>query len=204
MPLLDHLDVHQRVTLVVHDWGSALGFDWAYRHPEAVKGIAYMEAIVKPGTWSDLPDQARQVFQALRTPAGEQMILQENRFIEYNLPATLLRKLSDEEMAHYREPFLAAGEGRRPMLSWARQLPFDGDPAEITQLVTTYGEWLAHSPIPKLFIRAEPGLMAPAAVAFCRTWPAQREVAVPGRHYPQEDAPDEVAQALLDWLPTLQ
>jgi haloalkane dehalogenase len=151
------------VTLVLHDWGSALGFDWAYRHPEAVKGIAYMEAIVKPGTWSDLPDQARQVFQALRTPAGEQMILQENRFIEYNLPATLLRKLSDEEMAHYRKPFLAAGEGRRPMLSWARQLPFDGDPADITQLVTTYGEWLAHSSIPKLFIRAEPGLMAPAA-----------------------------------------
>ena len=202
--LFDHLNIRQRVTLVVHDWGSALGFDWAYRHPEAVKGIAYMEAIVKPGTWSEMPELGRQIFQAFRSPAGEQMVLQENRFIEFNLPNTILRKLTDEEMDHYREPFTEPGEARRPMLSWARQLPFDGEPAEVTQIVTTYGEWLATSSIPKFFVHAEPGMMTPSALDFCRTWPAQSEITVHGRHYPQEDAPDEVGQALANWVQTLQ
>jgi haloalkane dehalogenase len=201
--LLDGLGVTERVTFVVHDWGSALGFDWAYRHPDAVKGIAYMEAIVQPGAWSEMSEQGRQLFQAYRSSAGEQLILEENRFIEVNLPLTVLRTLTEEELDHYRRPFTTPGEARRPMLTWARQLPFDGEPADVSQIVTTYGAWLAQSPMPKLFIQSDPGTMAPRARAFCRTWPAQSEVTVRGRHYPQEDSPDEVGQAIAAWLATL-
>ncbi len=202
--LLDLLGVKERATFVLHDWGSALGFDWAYRHPDAVRGIAYMEAIVKPGTWSEMPEPARQLFQALRSKAGEQMILEENRFIEVNLPNTLLRRLTEEEMAHYRRPFAEPGEGRRPTLTWPRQLPFDGEPADVTEIVTAYGEWLSSSSIPKFFIQSEPGTMLPSARAFCRAFPAQSEITVRGRHYPQEDSPDEVGQALVNWVQTLQ
>ena len=201
--LLDQLSVTERVTFVVHDWGSALGFDWAYRHPDAVKGIAYMEAIVKAGTWSEMPEPARQLFQAYRSAAGEQMVLQENRFIE-NLPNSILRRLTEDEMAHYRRPFAEPGEARRPTLTWPRQLPFDGEPADVTAIVTAYGEWLSNSSIPKLFIRSDPGTMPPSALNFCRDWPVQREITVRGRHYPQEDAADEVGQALAEWVQTLQ
>ena len=202
--LLDVLGVNERVTFVVHDWGSALGFDWTYRHPEAVKGIAYMEAIVKPYTWSEYPEAARQIFQALRSPAGEQMVLEQNSFIEVNLPNTILRKLTEEEMNNYRRPFAEPGEARRPTLTWPRQLPVDGEPADVTEIVTAYGEWLAQSSIPKLFIHSDPGTMQPAQLEFCRTWPAQSEVTVRGRHYPQEDSPDEVGQAIANWLQHLK
>ena len=163
-----------------------------------------MEAIVKPGAWSDMPEQGRQIFRAYRSPAGEELILENNRFIEFNLPAMILRELTDEEMNHYRRPFVEPGEARRPMLSWARQLPFDGDPADVTAIVTAYGAWLSSTSLPKLFIHSDPGTMAPSARNFCRSWPTQREVTVPGRHYPQEDAPDEVGQALVTWMQTIQ
>jgi haloalkane dehalogenase len=202
--LLEALGVRERVTFVVHDWGSALAFDWAYRHPEAVKAIAYMEAIVKPGEWSDMPERPRRVFEALRSPAGEQMVLEQNSFIEFNLPNTILRKLTEEEMEHYRRPFAEPGEGRRPTLSWPRQLPFEGEPADVTEIVTTYGAWLAQSFIPKLFIQSEPGAMPPSARDFCRTWPAQNEVTVRGHHTPQEDSPDEIGAALAAWLKKLE
>ena len=202
--LLEALDVRERVTFVVHDWGSALGFDWAYRHPDAVRGIAYMEAIIKSRAWRELPEPARSIFQTLRTPVGEQMILEQNSFIEFNLPNTILRQLTEEEMAHYRRPFLEPGEGRRPMLSWARQLPFEGDPAEVTEIVTTYGTWLSSSSIPKLFIQSDPGTMPPSHLEFCHSWPAQSEIIVRGRHYPQEDSPDEVGSALAAWLSNLK
>jgi haloalkane dehalogenase len=202
--LLEALGIREGVTFVVHDWGSALGFDWAYRHPDAVRGIAYMEAIVKPGTWSELPEPARKIFQALRSQGGEQMILAQNSFIEVNLPNTLLRRLTEEEMAHYRRPFTEPGEARRPMLSWARQLPFDGEPANVAEIVTTYGEWLSHSSIPKLLVLSKPGTMLPSALQFCRSWPAQSEVTVQGRHYPQEDSPDETGSALATWLHNLK
>ncbi len=202
--LLEALDVRERVTFVVHDWGSALGFDWAYRHPDAVRGIAYMEAIIKSRAWRELPEPGRSIFQTLRTPAGEQMILEQNSFIEFNLPNTILRQLTEEEMAHYRRPFLEPGEGRRPMLSWARQLPFEGDPAEVTEIVTTYGTWLSSSSIPKLFIQSDPGTMPPSHLEFCHSWPAQSEIIVRGRHYPQEDSPDGVGSALAAWLSNLK
>lgn len=202
--LLEQLDVRERITFVVHDWGSALGFDWAYRHPDKVKGIAYMEAIIRPRPWSELSEQARQIFEAYRSPAGEQLVLAENRFIEGNLPLTIMRRLTDDEMTEYRRPFVEPGEGRRPMLSWARQLPIGGEPADIVEIVKTYGDWLAQSPIPKLHIASEPGTMSPDDRAFCQTWPAQHEVTVSGRHYPQEDSPDEVGQALAAWIRTIQ
>jgi haloalkane dehalogenase len=202
--LLDLLEVRERVTFVVHDWGSALAFHWAYRHPDAVKGLAYMEAIVTPGNWSEMSERGRQIFQALRSPAGEQMVLEQNSFIEVNLPATIQRRLTEEEMFNYRRPFADPGEGRRPTLSWPRQLPFDGEPADVTEIVTTYGEWLSSSSIPKFFIHTDPGTMSPSALAVCRAWPMQSEITVRGLHYPQEDSPDEVGQALVNWVQTLQ
>jgi haloalkane dehalogenase len=202
--LLDALGINERVTFVVHDWGSALGFDWSYRHPDAVKGIAYMEAIVKSGTWSEMPEPARKIFQALRSPAGEQMVLEQNSFIEFNLPNTILRSLTEEEMNNYRRPFAEPGEARRPTLTWPHQLPFDGEPADVTEIVRTYGKWLAQSPIPKLYIQSDPGTMLPSAREFCLVWPAQSEVTVRARHYPQEDSPNETGTAIATWLQGLK
>src|SRR5712691_2129435 len=170
--LLEALGVRERITFVVHDWGSALAFDWARRHPDAVRGIAYMEATVKPYTWSEYPGAAGKIFQALRSPAGEQMVLEQNSFIEFNLPAGIVRKLSEEEMNEYRRPFAEPGEGRRPTLTWPRQLPIDGEPADVTEIVTAYGEWLSQSPVPKLFIQGDPGRLQPSQLAFSRTLPA--------------------------------
>jgi haloalkane dehalogenase len=201
--LLEALGVRERVTFVVHDWGAALGFDWSYRHPEAVKGIAYMEAIVKPYAWSEYPEVARKTFQALRSPAGEQMVLEQNSFIEFNLPRTIMRSLSEEELNSYRRPFAEPGEARRPMLSWARQLPVDGEPADVTEIVTAYGEWLSRSSVPKLFIKADPGLLQPSQYQFCRAWPAQSEAIVRGLHNPQEDSPNDIGQAIAHWVRTL-
>jgi haloalkane dehalogenase len=201
--LLDALGVNERVTLVLHDWGSALGFDWANRH-RAVKGIAYMEAIVRPRSWSDWPEPAQRTFQMLRSEAGERMILEENIFVETQLPRMVLRSLTDAEMAEYRRPFAEPGEGRRPTLTWPRQIPIEGQPADVTAIVQAYSEWLAHSAVPKLFINGEPGAALTAALReFCRTWPAQTEVTVRGLHFLQEDSPDEIGQAIATWLKAL-
>src|SRR5581483_8319312 len=152
--LLEALGVRERVTFVLHDWGSALGFDWANRHRDAVRGLAYMEALVRPLGWEDVNPRARPIFEALRSPAGERMVLEENAFIERNLPATILRTLSDAEMAEYRRPFLEPGEGRRPTLSWPRQIPIDGEPADVAAIMQAYADWLPGSSVPKLFVRA--------------------------------------------------
>jgi len=202
--LLEALGVHERITFVVHDWGSALAFDWARRHPDAVRGIAYMEAIARPYSWSEYQGPARKTFEVLRSPAGEQMVLEQNSFIEFNLPAGILRKLTEEEMNEYRRPFADPGEGRRPTLSFARQLPIDGEPAEVNEIVTAYAAWLESSPVPKLFIQGNPGRLQSSQLAFCRTLPAQSEVSVPGLHNLQEDAPDEIGQAIASWLLTLK
>jgi haloalkane dehalogenase len=198
--LLDRLGVAERVTFVVHDWGAVLGFDWANRHREAVKGLAYMEPLVRPLTWAELPDPPRSTFEALRSPAGEQLVLEQNSFVERNLPATILRTLSDEEMAEYRRPFLEPGEARRPTLSWPRQIPIDGDPAEVAEVMNAYLEWLPTSSVPKLFVRADPGTLSPSVLEFCRTWRAQTEVSVRGHHVPQEDSPDQIGQAIAGWF----
>ena len=155
--LLEALGITDRVTLVVHDWGSGLGFDWANRHRDAVKGIVYMEAIVTPVTWEDWPEAARGIFQGLRSEAGEAMILDKNVFVERILPSSIIRDLADDEMAEYRRPFTEPGESRRPTLTWPRQIPIDGRPADVAGIVADYGAWLATSDIPKLFVNADPG-----------------------------------------------
>jgi haloalkane dehalogenase len=202
--LLEALGVRERAILVGHDWGAALAFDWARRHPEAVRGIAYMEAVMETSSWSEMPEIARSRFQALRSAQGEQLVLEQNSFIEFNLPKTILRSLTDEEMNQYRRPFAEAGEARRPNLAWARQLPIEGEPADVSEIVIASGQWLSQSRIPKLLIQAVPGTQDPHKVAFNRTWPAQTEVSVRGHHTPQEDSPDEIGQAIASWLQQLQ
>jgi len=190
------VDLH-RVTLVVHDWGSALGFHWARRHPERVKALVYMEAIVRPVAWAEWPEAARKIFQALRTPAGEEMILAKNVFVERILPASVLRGLAPEEMERYREPFREPGESRRPTLTWPREIPIDGEPADVSALVNDYAAWLSRSPLPKLFVNANPGsILVGAQREFCRGWPNQQEVTVRGSHFLQEDSPVEIGQAI--------
>ena len=202
--LLEELDLGDRVVLVIHDWGSALGFDWAQRHRERVKGICYMEAIVRPVTWTEWPEAARGVFQGLRSPAGEAMILEKNLFVERVLPGSILRDLSDEEMAEYRRPFLEAGEGRRPTLTWPRQIPIEGEPQDVAQIAQDYADYLSASDVPKLLITAQPGaILIGEQLEFCRSWPNQREVSVRGSHFIQEDSPDEIGSALRDWLVTI-
>jgi haloalkane dehalogenase len=204
--LLEALDVRERVTFVVHDWGSALGFDWANRHREAVKGIAYMEAIVRPQAWDHWDHMGmRKFLQALRSEAGEAMVLQDNFFIEKILPGAILRPLSAEEMAAYRKPFAEPGEGRRPTLTWPRQIPIEGQPADVAAITAAYADWLATSHVPKLFLKAEPGalLAAGANLDAARAWPAQTEVTVAGVHFLQEDSPDEIGRAIAGWMGAL-
>jgi haloalkane dehalogenase len=201
--LLEALDVRERVTFVVHDWGSALGFDWANRHRDAVKGIAFMEAIVAPqgpDHWDAMG--MRHALEALRSEAGEEMVLENNYFIEHILPNAIQRELSDEEMAEYRRPFAEPGEGRRPTLSWPREIPIDGEPADVSAIANDYANWLGTSSIPKLFIKAEPGasLVNDTLVNLVRGWPALTEKTVAGIHFVQEDSPDEIGRIIADWM----
>ena len=192
------------VALVGHDWGSALAFHWAHRHRERVRAIVYMEAIVMPLGWDEWPEAARDIFQALRSPAGEAMVLEKNIFVERILPASVMRKLTDEEMAVYRRPYLEPGESRRPTLTWPREIPIDGEPKDVVDIVESYGRWLAQSELPKLFVNAQPGVILTGRQrAFCRSWPNQREVTVEGSHFLQEDSPHEIGQAVADFLDRL-
>ena len=198
--LWEQLGIDHDVVLVIHDWGSALGFDWANRHRDRVAGIAYMEAIVTPLTWDDLavPDPTRrQAFEDLRSPEGEKMVLEDNFFVEWRVPTGILRELSAEEMAAYVRPFANPGEDRRPTLTLPREMPIDGHPANVVKIVDDYGRWLTRSDVPKLFINAEPGsVLTGRPREFCRTWPNQTEVTVSGKHFVQEDSPDQIGQAV--------
>lgn len=198
------LGADQRVTLVLHDWGSALGFHWARLHPQQVRGIAYMEAIVMPlPSWDDWPEKARGIFQGFRSAKGEDLVLERNLFIEGVLPNSILRKLSDEEMAAYRAPF-AQEEDRQPMLNWPRQIPIAGEPPNVVALVQQYAQWLSTSSVPKLFVNADPGsILVGTQREFCRSWPNQQEVTVPGVHFIQEDSGVAIGQAVAAWLSRL-
>ena len=197
---LEALGVTANVTLVIHDWGSALGFDWANRHPEQVKGICYMEAIVQPMDWEEWPEAARGVFEGFRSPAGEDMVLEKNIFVENVLPGSIIRTLDDEEMTVYRRPFTQAGEDRRPTLTWPRQIPLGGEPADVVAIVSDYADWMSANDMPKLFINAEPGAILTGPMRdFCRTWRNQTEVTVKGNHFVQEESPDEIGEALAQW-----
>ena len=188
------------VTLVVHDWGSALGFHWARRHPERVRGLVYMEAIVRPVTWDEWPEAARQVFQGFRSEAGETMVLERNIFVERVLPGSTINGISDEAMEVYRRRYAEPGESRRPTLSWPREIPIEGEPPDVVALVAEYAEWLSQTPTPKLFVNAEPGaILTGPQREFCRTFPNQHEVTVPGVHFIQEDSPHEIGAAIAEW-----
>jgi haloalkane dehalogenase len=193
----DALGLARNVTLVVHDWGGALGFDWARRHPERVRGIAYMEALVRPMTWAEWPEPARKIFQAMRSPAGEEIVLVKNVFVERLLPGSVLRTLTPEEMERYRAPYREPGESRRPTLTWPRQIPLDGEPADVVAVAGAYAAWLAETPVPKLFVNGDPGFLTTGALReFCRTFPNQEEVTVTGAHFLQEDSPEAIGRAV--------
>jgi haloalkane dehalogenase len=199
------LGLTENVTLVGHDWGSALGFYWAYKHPERVRGIVYMEAIVRPLTWEEWPDEARDIFQAMRSEAGEEMVLEKNVFVERILPSSVLRELTEEEMDVYRRPYLEPGEARRPTLTWPRELPISGEPQDVVSIVDDYSKWLAESDLPKLFVNAEPGtILIGAQREFCRTWPNQGEITVQGAHFIQEDSPHEIGEAVAAFVKRIE
>jgi haloalkane dehalogenase len=202
--LLQAIGANHNVTLVIHDWGSGLGFFWAQQHPQEVRGIAYMEAIVCPIGWDDWPESARGIFQGFRSEKGEDLVLQRNMFVEGVLPSAVIRTLSDEEMQHYRAPF-ANPDDRQPTLNWPRQIPIEGEPAEMVALVESYSQWLAgNEDLPKLFINAEPGsILVGRQREFCRSWTNQSEVTVKGLHFIQEDSPAEIGQAVAHWLGTI-
>ena len=199
--LLASLDVSSNVTLVLHDWGSGLGFDWARRHPDAIAGIAYLEANVVPRSWEQLTPDGRQFFERLRTDEGEEMALVDNVFIEQGLPGGVIRELTVEEHDEYRRPFREPGEGRRPTLTWPQEIPFDGEPADVHQIVSDYSAWLAASDVPKLLINVSDGdTLVGELLDIARGFPNQTEVSVVGRHFAQEDSPDEIGRALVDFL----
>jgi haloalkane dehalogenase len=195
----DAMGLNKNVILVVHDWGSALGFHWAHRHPDRVRAIVYMEGIVRPfRSWDEWPDATRAFFQAQRTEKGEDLILQKNLFIEYLLP---LRHIPDNAMEVYRRHFRNPGLSRMPMLTWTRELPIAGEPADVVAIVEAYAKWLSTSRIPKLFIDAEPaGFLIGAQREFCRAWPNQQTVLVKGSHFLQEETPKEVGEATAKFI----
>jgi haloalkane dehalogenase len=196
----EHLGLGE-VVLVGHDWGGALAFWWAQRHPERVRGLVYLETLVRPLRWTEWPEVARRIFQALRAPAGEELVLLKNVFVERILPASVLRPLAEDELDAYRRPWRAPGEARRPMLQWPREIPLDGEPADVAALVEGYARWLAASPVPKLFINGEPGsILVGAQREFCRSWPNQHEVTVRGLHVLPEDAPAAIGRAVADFV----
>jgi haloalkane dehalogenase len=201
--LLEEVELDGPVVLVLHDWGSALGFDWAQRHRDQVRGIAFTEAVVNPLTWADWPESGRKIFRTMRSPDGEAVVLEKNVFVERILPASVARGLSPEAHERYRQPF-ATPESRWPTLEWPRQLPIENVPPGVHDTVDRYGQWLRTSDVPKLFVNADPGfLLVGRQRALVRTWPALTEVTVPGSHFVPEDSPDEMGRALADWLRTL-
>ncbi|MGH8925540.1 MAG: haloalkane dehalogenase [Acidimicrobiia bacterium] len=199
--LLEQLGVGDGVTLVIHDWGSALGFDWARRHPDAVKGIAYMEALVRPfSSWEQWPEAARSIFQGFRSEAGENLVLEKNYFVERVLPASVLDPLPEEDLAEYRRPYLEPGESRRPTLTWPREIPIEGEPADVHEIAADYHRWLRTSEVPKLFVEAEPGFFSAGIARASARWPNQETVKVRGHHFLQEDSGAEIGQAIAAWL----
>jgi haloalkane dehalogenase len=200
---LEELEIKENITFVIHDWGSALGFNWAYEHQESVKGICYMEAIVKKISWEDWPKDAKSIFQGFRSDAGEDLILKKNLFIEGVLPNAIIRNLTETEMDIYRKPFLKEID-RRPTLDWPRQIPINNEPEDVCKIVDDYSSWMSINEIPKLFINADPGsILTGKQREFCRKWKNQQELTVKGNHFIQEDSPNEIGEAISKWYRNL-
>jgi haloalkane dehalogenase len=199
--LLEQLNVTNDVVFVGHDWGGALAMDWARRHPHAIRGIVYFETMVRPRSWHEMDQSARDLFERLRSPEGEELVLKDNVFIEKILPARISRSLTDAEMTVYRRPYLRPGEDRRPTLQFPREIPIDGAPAYTARVVKDYSDWMAANDIPKLLINGDPGtILTGDLLEFCRSWRNQEEVTVRGKHFLQEDSPHEIGQAIAHWL----
>ncbi|MFJ8013201.1 haloalkane dehalogenase [Streptomyces sp. NPDC096339] len=194
-----------RVVLVGQDWGGALAFDWATRHPERVLGIAFMETILRPMGWDEYSPEGRARFEAIRTPGvGEEMVLERNLFIEDSIGKTMMSSLSEADHAVYAAPY-PTPESRLPMLRWARSLPIDGDPADVVAVVERYDAWLAASPeVPKLLLTFDGGpvlMVGPAHIAWCEENVSALETEYCGRaaHLCPEDRPEEIAAAVNSW-----
>jgi len=191
----------EKILFVIHDWGSALGFDWANRHRDRVRGVAYMEGIVRPfAGWEEWSAAATPIFQGFRSDKGESLILDRNMFIERVLPGSVLRKLSDAELTEYRKPFVNR-EDRWPTLTWPRQIPIAGEPADVVRIAADYAAWMAANDLPKLFVNADPGAILIGPVRkFCRSWKHQTEVTISGSHFIQEDSGPVIGKAIADWM----
>jgi len=199
----DTMDLGGNITLVLHDWGGPIGFDWAYRHQDQIKGIAYMETLVKQVDWEDWPEIRRDLFKQFRSPMGEDLVLNDNFFIE-TIHTRMLRNLTEMEMDTYRRPYLEPGESRRPTLTFTRECPIDGEPKDVIAMINRATQWLSTSDIPKLFINAYPGsILTGRQRKFCRSWPNQKEKTVLGIHYIQEDSPHQIGEALSDFLSSM-
>lgn len=202
--LLENLDLGNDIHLIIHDWGSAMGFQFARENPDRVKSITYMEAIVMPLTWEQWPDAATKIFQLFRSDAGEELVLEKNFFVERILLADSATGYTDEEKAEYIRPFLEEGEDRRPTLTWPRQIPLDGEPNAVVEEVRKNAEFHKDSEIPKLFINANPGsILVGEQREFARTWKNQTEITVSGNHFIQEDSSEEIGTALRDFVKAL-
>ena len=201
---INELIPNEKITLVLHDWGSAIGFHWAHENQKRIQGIAYMEGIVKELEWKEWNEQSRGLFQALRSDSGEELILEKNVFIEKILVGSIIRQLDQYEMEEYRKPFENPGEDRRVMLSWPREIPIEGQPENVCKIVSEYSNWMSKNNIPKLFINADPGAIIQGSVRdFCRTWKNQSEITVQGIHFIQEDSPNEIGTAIQKWYETI-
>ena len=198
------MGIDEHVTLVAHDWGGPLSFDWGRRHQGSVRAVAYMETIVAPLTWDDWPEPARRIFQGLRSEAGEEMVLEKNLFVERLLPGSVLDPLLEEVLDVYRRPYREVGESRRPTLTWPREIPFDGEPANVAAIIEANREWLAGPAIPKLFVNADPGsILVGRQREVCRSFENQTEVTVRGLHFIQEDSGEAIGEATASWLRSL-
>ena len=202
--LFDQLDLGNNIHLIIHDWGSAMGFQFARENPDRIKSITYMEAIVMPLTWEQWPDAATKIFGLFRSEAGEELVLEKNFFVERILLADSATGYTDEEKAEYIRPFINSGEDRRPTLTWPRQIPLDGEPSEVVEEVRKNSEFHKDSEIPKLFINADPGsILVGEQREFARTWKNQTEVTVSGNHFVQEDSSEEIGSALRNFVKAL-
>jgi haloalkane dehalogenase len=202
---LHSVGVNRDVVIVGHDWGGTLGFDWAYRHPSVIRGLVYMETFVRPLTWADLPKSFHSTLKAVRSDAGEKLVLEQNMFIEKMLPSVTMRSLTDTEMDNYRNPYRIPGDSRMPTLTFPREVPLNGEPSDVVSAINDYSKWMQHNSIPKLFINAEPGVFIAGEVRdFCRTWSNQTEVTVPGLHFIQEDSPEQIGTAIANWYRSLK
>ena len=202
--LMDELDLGDNIHLIIHDWGSAMGFQFARENKDKIKSITYMEAIVMPLTWDQWPDPATKIFGLFRSEAGEELVLEKNFFVERILLADSSTGYTEEEKSEYIRPFINPGEDRRPTLTWPRQIPLDGEPSEVVEEVRLNAEFHKESDIPKLFINADPGsILIGDQREFARSWKNQTEITVSGNHFVQEDSSEEIGAALRNFVESL-